>query len=170
MQEKVSPVIYEMDKIENRAVLLLKGLRLMEIPIIYTQQYTKGLGMTEDVYFEAGGNADKKYFDKRTFSCCANEAIMNEISGLGRKNILLMGIESHVCVLQTGIDLKAAGYQPVLVTDAVGSRSPRDKEAAIRRAMQEGITVTSTEAILFELMITSDSPKFCSLSSLIKQN
>lgn len=165
-QEKLMPVMDKAEALEVRTGILLKGLRTLEVPMLFTQQYTKGIGMTIPSLFEAAG--EEKYFDKITFSCMDDEAIRNAVEAGGKKNVIVCGIESHICVLQTCIDLKEAGYTPILVVDCMSSRKESDKEIAILRAQQEGILLTTTEAILFELTRKAGNPIFKEISRLIK--
>lgn len=165
-QEKLMPVMDKAEALEARTGILLKGLRTLEVPMLFTQQYTKGIGMTIPSLFEAAG--EEKYFDKITFSCMDDEAIRNAVEAGGKKNVIVCGIESHICVLQTCIDLKEAGYTPILVVDCMSSRKESDKEIAILRAQQEGILLTTTEAILFELTRKAGNPTFKEISRLIK--
>lgn len=169
MQERLMPAMKDRAACEERAVMLIKGLRILDIPMMITQQYTKGLGDSIPEIYEAAGT--KEYFDKRSFSCLREETILDELEknrSLGRKNVLVCGTESHVCVLQTCIDLKARGFQPVLVTDAIASRKKQDKKIALQRAVQEGILLTTAEAVLFELTVDSRHPKFREISVLVK--
>lgn len=165
-QEKLMPVMDKAEALEARTGILLKGLRTLEVPMLFTQQYTRGIGMTIPSLFEAAG--EEKYFDKITFSCMDDEAIRNAVEAGGKKNVIVCGIESHICVLQTCIDLKEAGYTPILVVDCMSSRKESDKEIAILRAQQEGILLTTTEAILFELTRKAGNPTFKEISRLIK--
>ena len=134
--------------------------------MLITQQYTKGLGDSIPEVYEAAGT--KEYFDKRTFSCTKDGAILAALQENERGNVLVCGTEAHVCVLQTRIDLKELGYNPVLVTDAIASRKKSDKKIALQRAVQEGILLTTAEAILFELTLDSRNPVFRQISQLVK--
>lgn len=165
-QERLMPVIYEHDELEKKSCTLLKGLRTLGVPMVMTQQYTKGIGMTISSITEAAGISE--YFDKITFSCFEDEAVRSNMEALGKKTVIVCGIEAHICVLQTCIDLKAAGYTPVLVTDCISSRKASDKEVALMRAQSEGILLTTTESILFELTRKAGSPVFKEISRLIK--
>ena len=169
MQERLMPAMNNRKACEDRALMLIRGLRVLEIPMMITQQYTKGLGGSIPEVYEAAGTTE--YFDKRTFSCTRDEAILAALEAgraEGRKNVLVCGTESHVCVLQTCIDLKALGFQPILVTDAIASRKKTDKKMALQRAIQEGILLTTAEAVLFELTVDSRHPKFRQISALVK--
>ena len=165
-QERLMPVISGHEALEKRSVTLLKGLKTLGVPMVMTQQYTKGIGMTVPSITEAVGSSD--YLDKLTFSCFEDEAIRRELLRLDKKTVVVCGIEAHICVLQTCIDLKAAGYTPVLVTDCIGSRSEEDLKIALLRAQSEGIVLTTTEALLFELTRKAGSPVFKEISRLIK--
>lgn len=165
-QERLLPAMHDAKEIERHCVTLLEGLKTLGIPMVISQQYTKGIGMTIPSIFEAAGSSE--YFDKMTFSGYDDEVIKAKIDGLGKKNIIVCGIEAHVCVLQSCIDLKAAGYNVMLVSDCTGSRKPHDKKMGLKRAVQEGITVTTYEAVLFELLRKAGGDVFKAISKLIK--
>lgn len=166
VQEKLSPVMFSKEECVERIATLARGLNVLNIPLLITQQYTKGLGNTVPPIVDAAGTED--FFDKRTFSCAQDDAILGALTEKKRKNVLVCGIEAHVCVLQTCIDLKARGFQPILVVDAISSRKERDLDAAIHRAIQEEILITTTESILFELTVDSRHPKFKEISAIVK--
>ncbi|MGL5514330.1 MAG: isochorismatase family protein, partial [Sporomusa sp.] len=109
-----------------------------------------------------------EYFDKTTFSCCGEQTLLAKIKGADRSNIIIAGIEAHICVLQTVIDLKAHGLMPVVVADAVGSRHRVDYDMALKRMEQEGAIITTVEAILFELCYQAGSSAFKTISQLVK--
>lgn len=165
-QEKLVPAIHEKETILQNSALLIRGLKTLNIPLVVTQQYTKGLGDTVEEITTATGKVEA--MDKRTFSAYENDAIRRKIETSGRETILLCGTEAHVCVLQTLIDLREADYQVVLITDCIGSRRMKDKEAAIQRAIFEGAIVTSYEQILFELTRKGDTPLFKEMLQIIK--
>lgn len=169
-QQKLMPVMDNKDILESNTCILLKGLKALGIPVTVTQQYTRGIGMTVNTIAEAAGlEADGSgYFDKLHFSCYADESIRAAVDAKGRKAVIVCGIEAHICVLQTCLDLKAAGYEPVLVTDCISSRKASDKAMAVNRAIQEGIAVTTYESILFELTGKAGSDTFKTISKLIK--
>ena len=164
-QEKLMPVMADAENLEARTKILLQGLKTLEVPMLVTQQYTKGIGMTIPSLVEASGVTD--YFDKIEFSCWDNDAIRHAIEESGCKNVVVCGIECHICVLQTCIDLKEAGYTPILVADCMGYRKNSNKEVAILRAQTEGILLTTTEATLFELTRKAGNPTFKAISQLI---
>ena len=166
MQEKLVPAMSDLENLNNRVEILLKGLRLLGIPMMLTQQYTKGLGTSLPYVYEAAGTT--KYYEKNTFSCVRDEETLKALRDNGRKNILVCGTETHICVLQSCMELKALGFQPIMVADAVGSRKPFDKEIGLQRAVQEGILLTTTEAALFERTVDSKNPHFREISALVK--
>lgn len=164
-QEKILAAMAEKEELLRKSEILLKGLKAMEIPMVLTTQYAKGLGNNVEQITEAMGVSEA--IDKGCFSVFASDEVKAALPR-GRKNVIICGIEAHICVLQTIIDMKEAGYQPILVTDCVTSRSLADKEIALLRAQQEGALLTTTEAVLYELMETSKAPEFKTVSALIK--
>lgn len=165
-QEKLMPAIDRGQALTDRSVLLLRGLCALGVPRLITEQYPKGLGTTIAPIREAADSAVT--LDKVSFSCCDDAAMLDFIRSSGKKTILICGIEAHVCVLQTVIDLRAMGYQVALVEDCIGSRSEADRQVGIKRAMQEGALLTSFESILFELTRRAKTPVFREISNLIK--
>lgn len=161
-QERLVPAIADHEALMERVRILLQGLKVLDIPMTVTQQYTKGLGMSVSEVREASGETE--YLDKISFS--ALEVAEPKIHD--KKYILVCGMEAHCCVLQTVIDLAGAGYVPVLVTDCIGSRRESDREMAIRRAEQEGAVLTSSEAILFELLKEAGTPLSKAILNIVK--
>ena len=161
-QERLVPAIADHEALMERVRILLQGLKVLAIPITVTQQYTKALGMSVSEVWEASGETE--YLDKISFS--ALEVAEPKIHD--KKYILVCGMEAHCCVLQTVIDLAGAGYVPVLVTDCIGSRRESDREMAIRRAEQEGAVLTSSEAILFELLKEAGTPLSKEILNIVK--
>ncbi|MEE1163190.1 MAG: isochorismatase family protein [Lachnospiraceae bacterium] len=169
IQERLMPAMNEREEFEKRALMLIRGLRLLEVPMMITQEYTKGLGRSIPEVYEAAGT--EEYFDKHAFCSTREPHILQKLEerkAEGRKTVIVCGTEAHVCVLQTCIGLKEAGFDPVLVVDAIASRRESDKQAALWRAMQEGILLTTTESLLFELTVDSNNPKFREISRLVK--
>lgn len=166
-QERLMPVINKSDELLHNTEILIKGLKALNIPMVVTQQYTKGIGMTVPIIREAIGE-EFTYYDKLTFSCAENEEILSQIAGSGKKNIVICGIETHICVLQTVINLIDKGYNVILVEDCVGSRKESDRQVGIKRAMKEGAIPASYESILFELTRVAKTDVFKEISRLIK--
>ncbi|MBH1940106.1 hydrolase [Mobilitalea sibirica] len=166
-QERLVPVIKNANGLLHNTEILMKGLKALGIPMILTQQYTKGIGMTVPVIAEALGE-DFNYMDKVSFSCVDDENIMQRIHATGKKNIIVCGIEAHICVLQTVIDLIQQGFHVILVEDCIGSRKENDTKVAVLRAAAEGAVITTYESILFELTRYAKSDVFKQISALIK--
>ncbi len=166
VQEKLFPLIHEHEQIAKNMSILIQGLKNLQIPLLVTQQYTKGLGGTIPQVNEAIG--DYNHIEKMAFSCCGDEGFMGEFKKLGKKNVIVMGIESHVCVLQTTLDFLEAGYQPVVIEDCVSSRKLNDKKIALKRMRAAGAVVSTYESILFELTEVSGTDLFKSIVKLIK--
>lgn len=166
-QERLIPVIDNNEVLLGNTEILIKGIRTLNIPLVVTQQYTKGIGMTVPVITEAVGE-NFQYYDKITFSCAEDEAIYQKIADSNKHNIIICGIEAHVCVLQTVIDLIAKGYHVILVEDCIGSRKEKDRQVGIKRAIAEGAIPANYESILFELTRIAKTDVFKEISKLIK--
>jgi len=166
IQERLFPVMWKKENLLKNCKMLLSGLAELNIPTMVTQQYTKGLGETlPEIKAAIPGF---KYIEKRDFSCCDEPAVIEKLKETGAKNIILCGIESHVCVLQTAIDLKDTGLNPVVVMDCVSSRTSENMELAKERFRFEGVMMTSAESLLFELTRSSGAPEFKAISKLVK--
>ncbi len=166
IQERLLPHINENEQLVAKCKTLIEGIKLINVPTIVTEQYVKGLGQT--VGSIATSLGDFQPIEKMSFSCCGEPNFNIKIEERYRENVLLCGIESHVCVLQTAIDLQDAGHRPIVVADAVSSRNLEDKELALHRFSTEGIRVTSVESILFELCKLSGTAEFKAISKLVK--
>jgi len=166
IQERLFPVMHDRDKLLHRVQLLLDGLKILNIPILVTEQYPKGLGATLDPLVSLLDQANT--IEKISFSCCGESGFMSALENLDRKRVVICGIEAHVCVLQTVIDLIERGFTPVVVADCISSRNPEDKMIAIERMRQEGALITSSESLLFELTGVAGTSQFKSISRLVK--
>lgn len=166
-QEKLMPVIHNSEQLLHNSEILMKGLKALGIPMLVTQQYTKGLGLSVEPITDAFGE-EFTYYDKITFSCLDDENIRRAVKGMGKKNIIVCGAEAHICVLQTVIDLIAMDYHVILVEDCIGSRKENDYETALKRAMVEGAIPATYESILYELTRVSKTDIFKEISKLVK--
>lgn len=173
-QEKLMPVMNEKEALEAAMIKLVKGCRVMELPILVTQQYTKGLGptiasvdaaLTEEVNGKKGAY---EVFDKVSFSAMGQADFSEEIKKQDRKTILITGIEAHICVEQTVIDLLENGYTVFVVGDCISSRKAMDKEYAQLRMIAAGAIFTSMESVLFELCGGAKQLGFKEISAIIK--
>ena len=166
VQEKLSRVMHEKEKLFENLQKLVKGAKLLNIPIIITEQNPNGLGPT--VSEIAPLLTDIKPVTKFSFSCCSEEPFLRQLEMLNRKQVLLAGIETHVCVYQTAVDLIEAGYEVHTVVDCVSSRTLENKNLALDKMKSEGANLTSVEIALFELLKTAANPKFKELSKIVK--
>ena len=168
VQERLTPHIYDHENIVKKTVTLIKGLQALDIPIMLNEQYKKGLGDTLPEIRDVLEGDNAKSFEKVTFSACDNDDSWHYLAQQNRSIGLLVGVEAHVCVMQTALDLLDNGMQPVIIGDAVGSRFPYDKKQAIRRIRRAGGVISTVESILFELCRSSKDPAFKTISNLIK--
>lgn len=164
IQTKLFPHMENKSALAEKVITLIKGMQTLDVPMLAARQYPQGLGDTiEELrpYFEG-------YSDKTTFSCCGNKDLLAKLHAASRQNIIIIGIEAHICVLQTVIDLKALGFIPVVVTDAISSRCRHDYEMALKRMEYEGAVLATVESILFELCYQAGTDAFKTISRLVK--
>lgn len=166
IQEKLLPHIHENEYILQNCLKLIGGLQILSVPIIITQQYSKGLGSTVSPIKQKF--SEFRYIEKISFSCYEEPTFAEQVLSLGKPSIILCGIETHVCVLQTCLDLLNAGLIPVVVEDCVSSRKPNDKRVALDRMRQEGACITTLESILFELTRKAGNETFKRISGVVK--
>jgi nicotinamidase-related amidase len=145
---------------------LIQGARVFHLPIIVTEQIPEKLGPTVPEVDELLTGIIK--IPKETFSCCQNAAFMETLNKANRKQILLCGIESHICVYQTAMDLLGRGYEVHVVADAVSSRTAQNREIGLSKMIHAGSQLTSTETVLFELLKTAGSDKFKDIFKIVK--
>jgi nicotinamidase-related amidase len=165
MQEKLLKLIAGHERVTWNCRRLLDGAKLLGMAIAGTEQYPQGLGPTTPVLAERMGALPAK----RLFSARECESIFHDWRDRGIFKVLVCGIEAHVCVQQTVLDLLSEGFRTFVAVDAVGSRSPLDAEVAIRRLNASGATITTTEAALFEWCATASHPQFKAISGLVKE-
>lgn len=166
IQERLASVMEHRERVTARTRLLIEAARLMDIPIVVTEQYPKGLGHTVDEIREvltAGSPVEKL-----SFSCCGEPSFLDALKKTGRKKVILAGMETHICVLQTVIDLLDSGYAVHLVRDAVCSRKKLDWATGLEMAREAGAVVTSTETVLFQLLERAGTEEFRKISKMVK--
>ncbi len=146
--------------------ILISAAKLLDIPMIYTEQYPAGLGSTVAQIKELLPE-DARYFDKTRFSCCGSEELMQVIRDSHKRQIIIAGMESHICVLQTALELKADGYEVFVADDAVSSQHRAHWKSALHRLHQAEVVATPTESILFEWLRDSNHEQFKSISALL---
>ena len=158
--------IEQMDQVIKRSRIMIEAAKLLDLPLIATEQYPQALGRTVKVLRDALG--DIRYYDKVCFSCCGDETIKKAIIDSSRSQILMVGIETHVCVLQTAFNLLEMDKQVFIASDAVSSRRQNDTEIALHRLQQQGVIITTTETAIMEMTASSKHPAFREISRLIK--
>jgi nicotinamidase-related amidase len=166
IQERLVPHMYENEKVSNNTGILIRGLQVLSVPVCVTQQYSKGLGPT--ISSIEGLFEPFSHIEKTAFSCCDEPEVIKMIESGRQKFIILAGIESHVCILQTAIDLLERNFVPVVIGDCISSRNPDDKKVAVHRMRSEGAIISTYESILFELCRYSGTEEFKSISKLVK--
>lgn len=167
VQEKLFPLIENPCEVLEKMLLLIKGVKLLHVPIFISEQYPKGLGSTIEAIRETAG-PEAEYFSKTTFSCLKDDKIKEHFKMLPRPQCIVIGIEAHVCIFQTVRSLIREGKEVVVANDAISSRSIYDFSTAIAEMRDLGARISSTETILFELLGDSKKPEFKALSALIK--
>ena len=165
MQEKLLAKIPGADAVVRNIAFLIDAARLVDVPVFATEQYPRGLGPTTPALAERLPQRP----DKVAFSCCAVPAVAEGLQRGGRPKVVLAGIEAHVCVLGTALDLLGAGYHVYLPVDAVASRYPVDREFALRRLEKAGVILTTSETCVFEWVGGADHPRFKEISKLVQE-
>jgi nicotinamidase-related amidase len=166
VQDKLFPHVENREEVLKNIKLLLKFAKIMNIPVVATEHYPKGLGSTvEEIKALI---PDAKPIQKTSFSCCLNDEFVSELEKHGSKQLVIFGIESHICIEQTALDAKAMGYDVHVVIDAVSSRSKLDATMGIEKMRQFGIVLTTAEAVLYEIMESKDVKEFKEVLPLLK--
>ncbi|MFO0956346.1 MAG: hydrolase [Isosphaeraceae bacterium] len=164
VQEKLLAKISGRERLVFNTGRLIQGAQLLGLPTLATEQYPRGLGPTEPTL--AALIPDRP--EKTTFNCCGCPRILETLHGRKIRHVTLAGIEAHICVAQTALELLSLGFIPQVAADAVASRSDLDRDVALHRIARAGAIVSSTEAILFEWAESADHPQFKALSALVK--
>lgn len=165
-QEKLFQVMHRKEWIKDNMVRMVKGTQVLDVPIIWMEQYPQGLGST--VHEIKDLLPPENRHEKMCFSSCNQPDFLLEINKGGRNNILVMGIEAHVCVYQTVKDLLANGFRVEVIADAVSSRTEQNYEIALRKMESLGAKLTSVEMALFELLGSAGTDEFKKISRIIK--
>jgi len=169
MQDRLSSAMPEQEAAAMIAngVRLLEAAKILDVPVLLTEQYPKGLGPTAAEILEHLPQA-VQFFDKTGFSCCAADGFNQALAASGRRQVILIGQEAHVCVLQTALALLHQGYQVYVVEDAVCSRRTENKFNAVRRMRQQGVTMVCYESVLFEWLKDAKHAGFKAITSLLR--
>ncbi len=167
VQEKLCRAMDEkiLERLVRNSAILLEAARELNIPVVATEQYVKGLGETLPELRQLLSDAA---MEKMSFSCCGDDSFLVKLKELGKKQVLIVGMETHVCVLQTVIELLDAGYSVHLVRDAVMSRRKENWFVGLEAARDAGAVITSTEAALFQLLRVAGTEPFKKLSKLVR--
>jgi nicotinamidase-related amidase len=166
IQERLAVAMKKREKVTGNVLHLIEAAKLMDLPIVVTEQYPKGLGpTTEEV---RGALPSYIPVEKISFSCCGEPAFLDAIKATGKKKLILTGMETHVCVLQTCLDLLKNGYDVHLAADAVCSRYKDNYLMGIQFMRDAGAVITSTETVLFQLLQKAGTDEFKTISNLVK--
>jgi len=166
VQARLAPAVPGADTVVRNCATLIQAARRLEIPVLASEEYRAGLGVTVSPLIEALGE-DERY-EKLHFSCADDPGIAAALGGLGRDQVVIAGLETHVCVLQSALGLKAAGYVPYVVADATASRTEANRSLAINRLRRGDVGIVSVEMVLFKWLSIAGTPEFKDVLRLIK--
>jgi nicotinamidase-related amidase len=165
VQEKLIAAVPDRERLVANTLRLIRAAKLLDVPVWATEQYPKGLGATIPAIAELIPERPSKL----SFHCCAAPQILEQLYGRHVRHVTLAGIEAHVCVAQTALELLDLGFRVQVPADAVASRYESDQKFALRRLENAGATISTTEAVLFEWCETADRPEFKAISGLVKE-
>ena len=167
LQERMIRAMREDSSVVAESAKLIKGFEAIGCPVLITQQYTKGLG--ESVAEIRDASLNFSHIEKSSFSAMAEPSFVSALEKTGKKTVVLCGVEAHVCVLQSALDMQEAGYEVFVAVNAVSSRKVVDEKCAVERLVSSGIMPTTVESVLFELLDNdSKSETFKTISRLVK--
>lgn len=167
VQKAFRSVIYDMPILASSISTAVRGMQILGVPVIVTEQYPKGLGPTVEE-ISAVLTEETPVIEKTSFGAYGEPQFVAALESTGAKQVLLCGIETHICVNQTAHGLLSAGYDVHLLTDCVGSRFAKDKEAGLAKMTASGTKVSSVEMAFFEMMVDAKDAKFKEIQALIK--
>ena len=166
VQGRLAQLMHDRDALFDSLQRLVKGVRVLGLPILWLEQYPQGLGPT--IPELAALLSDLQPVAKTSFSACGSEEFGRQLAATGRRQLLLAGIEAHVCVYQTAVDLLAAGHEVEVVADAVSSRALANRSLGLDRMQRAGASITGVEMALFGLLRTAQAPAFREIARLVK--
>jgi nicotinamidase-related amidase len=166
VQERLASVMHEKDQLIDQIQRVVKGCKVLGIPILWMEQYPQGLGPT--VPEIAALLPDQQPISKRCFNCCDSASCMEALQATGRQQALLAGIETHVCIYQSAAALVEKGYEVQVVSDAVSSRTTENRQIGLERIKAVGAGLTSVETALFELVRVAEGEQFKEISRIVK--
>lgn len=167
LQERLMPVIHDQSTVTRRAARLAEGAAALSVPRLVTEQYRRGLGPTVPELARHLDHDVTAYEDKTSFSACVGR-ISGMLETLGVRSVVLVGVEAHVCVLFTALDLLDQGFTVAVCEDAIGSRRPIDKHAAWQRMIQAGVIPSTVESVLFEWVGDASSDRFKAIRGILQ--
>ena len=165
-QEKLLPKMQHGEEVLARAVKLVQFARTLDLPVLWTEQYPKGIGPTVSSLTEVLSGLSP--FEKLSFGCFGEPGFAEQVSDLGRRQLLIIGIEAHVCVLQTALAGHEAGYEVYVAQDAVSSRHTQDCDAGLQRMRDAGISIVTVEMAMFEILRAAGTEEFKKVLPIIK--
>lgn len=166
VQGKLASLVHKNELFLENLKRMIKGAKVLDLPILWTEQNPEGIGATIPEIAEL--LTGLKPLRKTSFSCCGDKNFLDALKATQRTQVLITGIETHICVYQTTMELLAAGYEVEVVTDAVSSRTPENKEVGLQKMKVAGAGLTGTETALFELLKVSTGAKFKEILKVVK--
>jgi nicotinamidase-related amidase len=166
IQERLATVMKMKDQVVKNCLHLIELAKMLDIPVVVTEQYPKGLGRT--VPEIQGALPSYRPIEKTAFNCCGEPAFLAELRKIGKKKVIVTGMETHICVLQTGLGLLQEGFTPHLVSDAVCSRTKENWRTGVEFLRQAGAVITGVETVLFQLLKVAGTEEFKKISQRIK--
>lgn len=166
IQERLLPAVFERERLVQNALRLIKGAAILHLPVFATEQYPKGVGATAPEIASAIPNFAP--MEKLAFSCCGAPGFVAALRTNGVNDVMLCGIEAHVCVCQTCLDLLETGFRVFVAADAVSSRTAENHRLGVERMREAGGIIVSTEMVLFELLERSGTEEFKQVLALVK--
>lgn len=167
IQEKLLKAQFNKERVAENASVLAEAAKILDIPVIVSEQYPQGLGSTiPEIKEKLAENTD--FFEKTSFNCCLESGFIDLIRKYGKKQIMVCGMESHICVHQTVHNLVSEGYEVFLIQDAISSRKEENCKTGIERMINYGAIPTCTEMVLFELIKCAKHQKFKDIQNLVK--
>jgi nicotinamidase-related amidase len=166
VQGKLATLMHEKEQLYKNVTRMIEGCKTLAIPVLWNEQLPQKLGPT--IPEIKALLPDQRPIEKNCFSCYGNDAFRSELEKTGRRQVLLVGIETHVCVYQSAVDLIENGYEVHLVVDAVSSRTPQNHELGIDKIRSAGARLTSVEMALFEMLRIAEGPEFREIIKIVK--
>ena len=165
-QEKLLPAIYDFTAVLDRAAKMVTAAHTMNVPVLFTQHYTTGLGQTHEALRKL--QPEFSYIEKNIFNSFGVPDFAAKLEALQAKTLVMLGIEAHICLMQTALGALERGYDVHVLADASGSRKAANKEIGLARLRQAGAIISATELTIYEWMVRSDSDDFRALRNLLK--